>query len=259
MRVALIQTALHWEQPDANLKMLSGKIQLLSGKSDLIALPEMFTTGFSMQAPALADVLEGKTLHWMQEQATLSGAAITGSFICKTETGFFNRLLFVKPGGDYAFYDKRHAFALAGEHEVYGVGNNHLTVEWKGWRIRPLICYDLRFPVWARQPADIANHYDLLLYVANWPEKRIHQWSALLRARAIENQAYTLGLNITGQDGNGHSYSGDSAILDYAGYTLCTASQVEHILQAELHLEQQQQYRKQFPFLADADNFEIKY
>ncbi len=252
MKISFIQTALHWEQVEANRTMLAAKIKPLTHSSDIIILPEMFSTGFSMNAEMLAEAPDGATFQWIKEQSSQTGAAITGSFICTENGQYFNRLIWMQPDGQYFKYDKKHLFALAGEDKVFTAGQEHLLVEWKGWRIRPLICYDLRFPEWARQPIDPTKQYDLLIYVANWPQPRIHHWKSLLMARAIENQCYTVGVNIVGIDGKGLNYSGDSSIIDCAGQVLSCAAYSEQVVTLELDLEKQQQYRVQFPFLKDA-------
>lgn len=258
MQVSLIQTALQWELPDANRAMLAGKISPLAGRTDLIVLPEMFPTGFSMNAERLAEPPGGLTFEWMGEQARKTGAAIAGSFICRAENRYFNRLLWMQPDGNFSFYDKKHLFTLAGEHEIFTPGNAQLTVEWKGFRIRPLICYDLRFPVWARQPLQENERYDILIYVANWPQRRVHQWKALLVARAIENQCFVIGVNITGTDGNGLEYTGDSMVIDFSGSILTTGFSTEQALSTDLDLAKLHSYRMQLPFLNDADFFSWK-
>lgn len=259
MRIALIQTHLHWEQKEANRQMLSEKVAALSGQADLIVLPEMFTTGFSMNAAALAEEMSGPTVSWLLELARSAGAAMMGSFIAVEGGQFFNRLLFATPEGGLFHYDKRHRFSLAGEHLTYTAGAEQVVLHWRGWRIRPLICYDLRFPVWSRQPQVEAERYDLLVYIANWPVRRIQHWKSLLVARAIENQVYTAGVNIVGTDGNGHEYSGESAVIDYTGQTLASAAWSEQVLLLELDRARQQNYRDQFPFLVDADSFSLQY
>ncbi len=255
MRLTIIQTSLHWENPAANRTQLGNMLKPLEGQTDLIVLPEMFSTGFSMNAAAIAEPMDGPTFQWLREQAAQLGAAITGSIICRDGGHFYNRLVFIRPDGQADYYDKRHLFTLAGEHETYTPGQHRLLVEWMGWRICPLICYDLRFPVWSRQMA--GAQYDLLLYVANWPTRRGHHWRSLLPARAIENQAYVAGVNIFGADGNGHEYSGDSSIWDYSGLAICQLSGQSGYFTAQLSLEQQQQYRNQLAFLADADTFQL--
>ncbi len=256
MRVSILQTPLHWENPVANRRMFGEKMALLAGQTDLVVLPEMFTTGFSMAAAALAEPLAGETLQWMRDAAQETDAAVTGSFICQDKGHFYNRLVWMFPDGSFQTYDKKHLFALAGEHEHYTPGHRRLVVEWKGWRICPLVCYDLRFPVWSRNTHG-NGAYDLLLYVANWPNRRAHHWRTLLSARAIENQAYLAGVNIVGQDGNGHEYSGDSCLLDYHGQAICRISGKAGAFTAELSLADLQEYRARLPFLNDADTFQL--
>jgi omega-amidase len=250
MLLTLVQTTLYWENPQANRTRLAQKLAHLHGRTNLIVLPEMFTTGFSMQAKPLAEPMDGPTVTWMAEQAQTLQAAMVGSFICTENGQYFNRLVFMTPDGKKKWYDKKHLFTLAGENEAYTAGKQHLTVEWQGWRIRPLICYDLRFPEWSRNKAD-GNGYDLLLYVANWPIRRTQHWQALLTARAIENQTYCAGVNICGKDGNDLEYSGDSAIIDFSGQTICRISGQEGIFTTELSLQALQEYRKMLPFLQD--------
>ncbi|MDX2136017.1 MAG: amidohydrolase [Saprospiraceae bacterium] len=251
MRITLLQTALVWEKPGANRRRLAEKLETLSGHTDLVLLPEMFTTGFSMNAGALAEPMDGPTVQWMQEQAGQLGAALCGSFICRENDAFFNRLLFVRPGGDFSVYDKKHLFKLAGEHEHYTPGSRQVAVEWMGWRIRPLVCYDLRFPEWARNQPEAP--YDLLLYVANWPERRAHHWRTLLPARAVENQAYVAALNIVGADGNGHAYAGDSAVIDFNGQPLAQLHGHEGVVTVPLERNPLLDFRQKLPFLADMD------
>lgn len=263
MRLTLVQSDIHWENPDANRAMFADKLAPLAGHSDLVVLPEMFTTGFSMQAAALAEPADGATVRWMQRQANVLGAVVVGSFICRENDLYYNRLAFVRPGGQVDFYDKRHLFGLANEHETYTPGRERLIVEWMGWRICPLVCYDLRFPVWSRNlppgadPAPPDGQYDLLLYVANWPARRGHHWRALVPARAIENQSYVAAVNIVGNDGNGHAYTGDSCVVDYSGQYAGQISGQPGILTTKLSLDDMRQYRRQLPFLADADRFQL--
>lgn len=252
MRITLLQTALVWEKPDANRRRLAEKLEALAGYTDLVLLPEMFTTGFSMNAAALAEPMDGPTVQWMQEQAGRMGAALCGSFICRENGAFFNRLLFVRPGGECSVYDKKHLFKLAGEHEHYTPGNRKTLVEWMGWRIRPLVCYDLRFPEWARNQPEAP--YDLLVYVANWPERRAHHWRTLLAARAVENQAYVAALNIVGVDGNGHGYVGDSAVIDFNGQPLAQLHGHEGVVTVPLERGPMIDFRQKLPFLADMDD-----
>ena len=263
MRLTIVQTALHWENAAANRAMLGEKLALVAGQTDLILLPEMFTTGFSMNAHALAEQMDGPTVDWMREQAARLEAALCGSFICLENNHFYNRLLFMRPNGQADWYDKRHLFSLAKEHETYTPGRERRIIEWLGWRICPLVCYDLRFPVWSRNRSgglsgNTDSPYDLLLYVANWPIRRSHHWRALLPARAIENQCYVAGVNITGTDGNGYEYAGDSSIVDYSGRNLCQISLQEGLFTTKLLLEDMRQFRQQLPFLADGDSFSLQ-
>ena len=262
MRVSIVQSTLVWENPDQNRDHFDQKLASLAGLTDLVVLPEMFSTGFSMQAEKLAEPMDGPNMRWLAEQARTLQAAVTGSFICSEAGQFFNRLIFMRPDGSFDTYDKKHLFTLAGEHEHYTPGKMRLTTEWKGWRICPLICYDLRFPAWSRNHVDDSlthdrQPYDLLLYVANWPIRRAHHWRTLLAARAIENQSFTIGVNIFGTDGNGLEYSGDSTVIDFGGQVICQISGQEDVTTTELSLADQQHYRQQLPFLQDADFFSL--
>ncbi len=253
LRVSILQTQLHWEDPAANRRALTPKVLALSGQTDLIVLPEMFTTGFSMRAAELAEPTGGPTLAWMREQAHQTQAVLTGSFMTRDQDRHFNRLHWVEPNGRVRTYDKRHLFTLAGEENYYAPGKDALLVDYKGWRIFPLICYDLRFPVWSRNRFD----YDLLIYVANWPEKRAHHWRSLLVARAIENQVYTVGVNRVGEDGNGFNHAGDSTLIDYSGRHLWQAAHLETTATFTLSHSAMQQFRARYNFLADRDLFHL--
>lgn len=255
LRVSLVQSELAWENRSANLRHLAGKLaHLQEGQTDLLVLPEMFTTGFSMNAPQLAEPTEGEAYQWMAEQAQRLQAVVTGSIIAEDAGKYYNRLLWVRPDGSYEQYDKRHLFTLAKEEFTYSPGQKALLVELKGWLIMPLICYDLRFPVWSRN----RYQYDLLLYVANWPAKRRVAWNALLAARAIENQAYTLGLNRVGEDGNGYPHAGDSSVYDYAGASLLHAAEIEGVFSVTLDKAKQEHFREKLRFLDDQDGFTLK-
>lgn len=255
LKVTLIQSKLHWEQVDANLNMFSEKIDSIAETTDLIILPEMFSTGFSMNASTLAEETNGKTLNWMISEAKKSNAALTGSVIISENNTFYNRLFFVFPNGEYKMYDKKHTFTLAGEHKTYSKGTKRLVVDYKGWKICPLVCYDLRFPVWARNTVD----YDVLLYVANWPKKRVAAWDALLKARAIENMSYCVGVNRIGLDGNNHEYSGHSAVYDVLGELISTKElETEFTQTLTLTKEHVNSTRDQLRFLQDRDLFELK-
>lgn len=253
LRVSLLQADLVWENKAANLKQFAEKIAPLAHKTDLIILPEMFTTGFSMQAAPLAEPMAGHTLQHLQQWAAATGAVITGSFIAAENSCFYNRLVWMRPDGTYETYDKRHLFTLADEHLTYTAGNKKLLVDLKGWKICPLICYDLRFPVWSRN----AEAYDLLIYVANFPARRAAAWKGLLTARAIENQVYTIGVNRVGTDGKDHYYSGDSSLIDYEGIGLYTVAHVEDSFTVSLSYTRQQEFRRRFAFLADRDTFTV--
>lgn len=255
MRLSVIQSSLHWQNPDANRLMFAQKLEGLRGQTDLVVLPEMFTTGFSMNAAHLAEPMDGATVKWMRAMANDLNAAVVGSFICLENDRYYNRLIFMFPNGSFEYYDKKHLFSLAGEHENFATNNKKLVVEWQGFKIRPLVCYDLRFPVWSRNAPN--DPYDLLLYVANWPSRRAHHWKSLLVARAIENQCFVTGVNIFGADGNGLEYSGDTTVVDFSGQVNLQISGKEGIHTTELFLEELQQYRRQLPFLADADVFEL--
>ncbi len=253
LQVAFIQSHLHWENPVANRAQFSEKIQIITNEVNLIVLPEMFTTGFTMNAAEVAESHQGTSFQWMQEQAKLKNAAITGSLIIEEDGKFYNRLYFVFPDGSFQQYDKRHTFTLAGEHEVFESGNERVVVDFEGWRICPMICYDLRFPVWARNTAD----YDVLLYCANWPKKRIMAWDTLLKARAIENMAYCVGVNRIGSDGMGYEYSGHSAAYDVLGDQLAYTED-EEILYVTLDKEHIASNREKLRFLEDRDHFTLK-
>ena len=263
MRLTIVQSSIQWEHPDANRLMFAEKLAALRGSTDVVVLPEMFSTGFSMNTAALAEPLYGPTGRWMRALANDLNAVVTGSFICAEDGRFFNRLVWAYPDGRLETYDKKHLFGLSGEHEHYTSGQQRLVVEWQGWRICPLICYDLRFPVWSRNspiPDPTANGrgtFDLLLYVANWPSRRAHHWRSLLTARAIENQCFVAGVNIVGKDGNGLEYAGDSTIIDFAGHPICQISGQEGMFTANLSLPDLRAYRQQLPFLPDADVFTL--
>jgi predicted amidohydrolase len=256
LRITLIQTALHWENIEANLSMFSEKVEYIKEQTDLIILPEMFSTGFSMKADMLAEEMHNsKAISWMKKAAQERKCAVTGSLMMRSGEEFFNRLIWVHPDGIIQHYDKRHLFGLSKEEEVYSPGQELLMVELNGWKIRPLICYDLRFPVWSRNGA--TEPYDLLLYVANWPERRVYAWKHLLVARAIENQCYVAGLNRVGNDGTDIYHSGDSMVLDPLGNTLYHKEHDEDICTIELSYEELQKVRTNLPFLKDADSFII--
>jgi omega-amidase len=254
LRVTLVQSEIAWEAPAANRHRLAEHFRGLAGHTDLIVLPEMFSTGFSMDAAAFAESMNGPTVGWMREEAAAMGCVITGSLIVQDQGHYFNRLVWARPDGSLEHYDKRHLFRMAGEHAHYAAGGSRLTVELKGWRVCPLICYDLRFPVWSRSRDD----FDMLLYVANWPARRARAWAALLRARAIENLCYVAAVNRIGRDGNGASYVGDSVALDFLGQPVSSEGGGDRVETAVLDLESLNAYRASFPAHLDADGFELK-
>jgi omega-amidase len=262
LTITTIQTALHWEDKLANLSMLEEKINGIKQKTEIVVLPEMFSTGFSMKPTLLAEKMEGPTVDWMKRMAASQKIIITGSVIIEEEGQYFNRLIWMLPNGQYGTYDKRHRFAYAGEDEHYACGTKRLIASVKGWKVNLQVCYDLRFPVWSRQTqpinADAAElEYDLLIYVANWPERRHHAWKSLLIARAIENQTYVVGLNRVGNDGNQIYHSGDSMVIDPLGETLYHKQHEEDVYTITLQKDKLEEMRTRFPFWKDADRFII--
>ncbi|AWI27179.1 amidohydrolase [Flavobacterium pallidum] len=253
MKTALIQTTLIWENAEANRQHFAEKINSITENVDLIVLPEMFSTGFSMQPKPIAETMAGETALWMKSLAETKNAAITGSIVISENGHFYNRLLFVLPSGEIHHYDKRHLFSLAGEHETYSKGQQRLVVDFRGFKICPLICYDLRFPVFSRN----TEHFDVLLYVANWPKPRITAWDALLKARAIENMCYVIGVNRVGEDVNAHQYTGHSQVLDFLGNVLTEIAEKETVLIADLQKGPLLETRSKLSFLEDRDNFEV--
>jgi len=256
LTVSMVQANLQWQDAAANRATLDRCLSQISIPTDLIVLPEMFTTGFSMDAAALAEPMDGPTVAWLREHAAAHQAVVTGSLIIEENGQYFNRLLWVRPDGSLSYYDKRHLFTLACEQNTYTAGTARLVEEWRGWRICPLVCYDLRFPVWSRNQA--AQPYDLLLYVANWPAVRRNAWITLLRARAIENLSYVLGVNRVGQDGIGHEYVGDSALLDMRGDYLLQAGNLHSCITRTLRRDDLEDFRTKFPALNDADDFTLR-
>ena len=255
MKVTLIQTSLFWEDRDRNLDMFSEKLSGLQQKTDLIVLPEMFTTGFSMNPESLAETMNDRTFHWMKDKAGSKNAVVMGSIIIKEGDSYYNRLISMFPDGEYHIYDKRHLFRMGEENKHYKAGSQKVIINYGEWRIRPLVCYDLRFPVWSRNRDD----YDLLIYVANWPESRRHVWRNLLVARALENQVYVIGLNRIGKDGQDLTYSGDSMVVDPKGKIISnTEPHTESIETIEISLKFLNEFRDKFPVGEDADDFELK-
>jgi len=285
LKVTIIQSDLHWENIDQNLNMFSEKIDAISESTDIIVLPEMFNTGFSMNSEKLAETMDGKTVDWMKEIAKRSNAVVVGSLIVKTcplsgaeEQKFYNRLVWAQPDGDLYTYDKRHLFRMGDEHLSFSTGKERLIVTYKGWRFCPMICYDLRFPVWSRNKQlsvdscqlsgskqqttnnkqQNSNVFDILIYVANWPEARKQPWSKLLEARAIENQCYVIGANRIGVDGNGIPCSGNSVVIDPKGETLSNIPENENYTETlTLSLDELNAFREAFPVTKDGDEFEI--
>lgn len=259
LSITLIQTALTWEDKQANLDMLERKIMNINGKTELVILPEMFSTGFSMHPELLAETMEGATVTWMKRVSRQKQVILTGSVIIEEAGHYYNRLIWMLPNGTCGYYNKRHLFAYAGEDEHYSAGNKRLIASVNGWKVNLLVCYDLRFPVWARQqPADGKPEYDLLVYVANWPQRRSHAWKTLLQARAIENQCYVAGVNRVGEDGNGIHHSGDSALIGPLGETIWQKSEEEDIFTFTLEKEKLEEVRSSFPFWKDADDFNLQ-
>ncbi len=271
LKITIIQSELHWENVGQNLEMFADKIKSIGEPTDIIVLPEMFNTGFSMFSESLAETMDGKTVDWMKEIAKRNNAVITGSLIIEEHNKFYNRLIWAQPDGDFYTYDKRHLFRMADEHESFSAGKKRLIVNYKGWRICPMVCYDLRFPVWSRNKQlsvdscqlsgdkqQNSNVYDILIYIANWPEPRKLHWSKLLEARAIENQCYVVGVNRVGEDANNFTYAGNSTIVNFMGEAITsTIEKVASIKTANLSIQELNDWREKFPVSLDGDEFEI--
>ena len=260
--ITTIQADLKWEDKAANLSMFENKIKSIDGKSQIVILPEMFTTGFSMNPSSLAEDMNGTTLNWMKRVCRENKIILTGSIIIKENNQYFNRLIWMMPNAEYYFYDKRHLFAYAEEDKHYHSGNKRLITSVNGWKINLQICYDLRFPVWGRQQISETENgmepeYDVLIYVANWPAKRRNAWKTLLCARAIENQCYVIGVNRVGMDYNHHQYSGNTMIIDPLGEILYHKEEEEDINTITLNKKDLSNIRISLPFLSDADSFII--
>jgi predicted amidohydrolase len=255
LTVTLIQTELEWEDVAANLRRFDRLIDSLQVATDLIVLPEMFTTGFSMNAAALAENMNGRALGWLRETARRTAADVVGSVIVVHEGRFYNRLCWADPEGEVATYDKKHLFRYAGENQIYTAGSTSLLVELKGWKVRPFVCYDLRFPVWTR---NTNLTYDLALFVANWPQRRAEHWKVLLQARAIENQSYVIGVNRIGTDGNGLYHSGESSVIDPVGNILFRSAHAPCVFTLPLERDRLDDYRQSFPAWKDADQFSLR-
>lgn len=251
LNTTIIQTSLLWEDPTGNRKQFDRKIDKIID-ADMIILPEMFTTGFTMNPKPVSEKMDGTSVNWMLEKAAEKNALLIGSLIIEEDNKYYNRLITAFPNGKISFYDKKHLFSYAKEDQIYTAGNKHLIIEYKGFKIMPLICYDLRFPVWARNIQD----YDILIYVANWPVPRIGAWDLLLKARAIENMSYVIGVNRVGQEGNKIQYSGHSAVIDTFGKEiLAFANSEEGVKSITLDLEHVKKVRERFGFLNDRDAF----
>lgn len=256
LTISIIQSHLEWENKSANLQLLEQKIKSIKEKTELVILPEMFSTGFSMRAKDLAETMAGESVAWMKRVAAEQRIILTGSLIIKENGNYYNRLIWMLPNGQYGTYDKRHRFAYAGEAEHFTAGSKRLIASVKAWRVNLLVCYDLRFPVWARQQTQPEGpEYDLLVYVANWPQRRNHAWKTLLQARAIENQSYVIGVNRVGEDGNGIYHSGDSMIVDAMGEVVYQKADEEDVFTITLNKEPLESVRQKLPFLKDADAF----
>lgn len=254
MKVALLQSEIVWEDAQANRDHFESLIRNATDKPDLVVLPEMFTSGFTMQPANVAETMEGPTVDWMRRIAEVHDCAVTGSLVISEGGLYRNRLLFVMPSGETHFYDKRHLFSLAGEDQVYAAGTNRLIVTYRGWRICPLICYDLRFPVFSRN----TESYDLLLYAANWPKPRINAWDVFLQARAVENMCYTVGVNRVGTDHNSHQYPGHSQVVDFSGNYALAPQYTEGLYVVALDKPSMLAARQKFGFLDDRDTFELR-
>lgn len=254
LQVAFIQANLHWEDAAANLDVFSKMLEEVPAHTDLILLPEMFSTGFSMKPETFAETMHGEVIAWMKQNSSARNTVICGSLMMSASEKYHNRLIWMRPDGSFDFYDKRHLFGLGEENRHYTAGKDRLIVTCEGWKVLPLICYDLRFPVWARN----TEGYDLLLYVANWPERRMHAWKTLLEARAIENQCYVIGVNRVGNDGSGIYHSGESSLIDPKGDVLIREEHTKCVKTFTLSQDHLNHIRESLPFLKDRDDFILK-
>ncbi|NTW33168.1 MAG: amidohydrolase [Bacteroidetes bacterium] len=259
IKVAIIQTDLFWENVQSNLLKLDQDISKISEAIDIIVLPEMFNTGFSMNPSVCAGNTDCVTMQWIKKKALEKNCVIIGSLLIAEKGKFFNRLFWMQPDGNFKYYDKKHLFRFGKEHDVFSPGNKKLITSLKGWNFRPLVCYDLRFPVWSKNVFINENYeYDCLIYIANWPEKRKHAWISLLIARAIENQAYVIGVNRVGTDGKGNVHSGDSLVIDPKGNIILQLPSHKEVTEViTLSYSEMQTYRTQFPVALDWDKFQI--
>jgi predicted amidohydrolase len=256
LRVTLVQQPLAWHDPEANRAHFEALLLPLAGQTDLIVLPETFTTGFSMEVARLGEPANGPSAEWLNRLAARVDAVIIGSVITRDGDRYYNRLLWAQPAAEGRYYDKRHLFRMAGEHQHFTAGAAAWSVPWRGFRVCPLVCYDLRFPVFSRRRDQL--DYDLLVYVANWPAPRANAWRQLLRARAIENQAYVVGVNRVGRDGTGMQYAGDSAAVDYLGHTLAEGGDTALVMTVPLESGPLMAFRERFPAHLDADRFTLE-
>ena len=254
MKTALIQAPLVWENPTENRNYFEAKINEITSAIDLIVLPEMFTTGFTMNPENVAETMQGETVTWLTALAKAKKSAITGSAVIKENNNFYNRMLFIFPSGEIQFYDKKHLFTLAGEDKAYTSGTQKCIVNYLDWKICLQVCYDLRFPVFSRNSED----YDLLIYVASWPKIRTNAWDALLQARAIENMSYAIGVNRIGTDANGYEYIGHSQAINFLGNYVLEPKESEGVFIVVLEKEKMVETRQRLGFLNDRDSFEIK-
>ncbi len=252
LHLSLVQANIVWEDIAANLTHYTTLCEGIES-SDVVILPEMFQTAFTMQPQKVAEQMEGASMEWMAQLAARVNGVVTGSLVIQEGEHFFNRLIWMLPNGTYQYYDKRHLFRMVGEEQVFQAGQKRLLVEWKGWRICPMICYDLRFPVWSRN----RNDYDVAIYIANWPNQRSYPWMQLLKARAIENLAYVVGVNRVGHDQDSHYYSGHSCVNNYKGEVQTLLQHKEGLIERHIAYDALQQFRTSFPAWMDADDFEI--
>jgi predicted amidohydrolase len=253
LKLALVQTDIHWHDIDANLKMLDEKLKNISSLPDIIILPEMFSTGFTMDIKEISETMDGKAVNWMLTISAELRTVVIGSIVIEENQIYYNRLICANPNGDINYYDKRHLFSMAGEEKVYCPGIKKLVFDLNGWKICPMVCYDLRFPEWVRNQ----ENYDLLVFSANWPEKRISHWRKLLQARAIENQCFVAGVNRIGTDKNDILYDGNSMVIDPMGEIITEMILVDSVAVITLGHEEIKRIRRYMPFLADQDKYKI--
>jgi len=253
LSISLVQTGLIWQQANANCQHISKLLDDEAASTDLIVLPEMFNSGFTLDATKVAETMQGETVIWMKQLAAKHNAAVTGSLVILENGHNYNRMVIAFPDGNLQWYDKRHLFRMANEHQRYSAGNKRVIVQWRDWRIALYVCYDLRFPVWCRNQQDT----DLMLFIASWPAARAYPWQTLLRARAMENLCYVCGVNRIGTDANDIAYSGDSAVIDMAGNNLCQLADSDSVHSLTLSADKLSEYRKKFPAQLDADSFSV--